>query len=302
MNRNRRGFLKGTVWMMCAVAASMCSGSDRSAAGLAEHVIHRSWGLEWPENAMCSIIRCWEAGFIPEVDGRMSKDGVCFAYHDPTWRGRKMSEMSWAEIQKIDIGARKKGGDWRGTRPPSLEEIFKAMAGRPERRLALDYKCIPNDVLYPLVKKHGVERQIYYCAGSYSRILDWRRRVPDAHSVLWFYGGSWKRPDFNDAGECARREAYMKERLDGVAAKNFEGLDLVQMIIFVHPTEPGRFCPSADFLKEQVRRIRAAGKKPLINVWSGGERESSYRDVAALGVDLFGTDYPEVLIRFLNSK
>lgn len=94
----------------------------------------------------------------------------------------------------------------------------------------------------------------------------------------------------------------MKERLDGVAAKNFEGLDLVQMIIFVHPTNPGRFCPSADFLKEQIARIRAAGKKPLVNVWSGGERESSYRDVAALGVNLFGTDYPEVLIRFLNSK
>lgn len=283
------------------LASVLLAVSCLTAAGADEHVIHRSWGLDWPENAMCSVLRCWEAGFIPEVDGRMSADGVCFAFHDPTWRGRKLAEMPWEEIRRIDVGAAKKSGNWRGTHPPSLEEIFRAMAGKPERRLALDYKCIPNDVLYPLVKKHGVERQIYYCAGSYERILDWRRRVPDAHSVLWFFGGSWKKLDFNDAAECARREAFMKKCIDRVAAKNFEGLDLVQLIVYVHPTEPGRFCPGAAFIKEQLGRIRAAGKKPVVNVWSGGERESSYRDIASLGVALFGTDYPDVLIRFLDS-
>ena len=271
----------------------------KSGASVTEHVIHRGWGLGWPENSLAAVERCWEAGFIPEVDGRISKDGVCYVFHDSSHKGRPVSEMTWNEIRAIDIGE-KKGAKWKGTHPPMLADLFARMAGHPDRRIALDYKSIPNATLHKLAVKYGVERQIYFCTGSYPHILDWLKYVPDAPSVMWFYGGSWKTLDFNDRADCERREAFMKNSLDAVAANGYKGLDLVELIVYAHPTDPTRFCPSAEFIKAEFERIRAAGKKPVILVWSEGDKESTYRNLAPLKPDFFGTDYPEALERYLR--
>ncbi len=270
----------------------------KASATATEHVIHRGWGLEWPENSMAAIERCWRAGFIPEVDGRISKDGVCYVFHDASYRKRPVSEMTWDEIRAIDIGERK-GERWRGTHPPALVDIFERMAGHPDRRIALDYKSIPNATLHALAARYGVERQIYFCCGSYPHIQDWLRYVPDAPSVMWFYGGTWKPLDFSDRADIERREAFMKKGLDAVAANGYRGLDLVELIVYAHPSDPTLFCPRAPFIKAELARIRAAGKKPVILVWSEGQRNETYRNLSALGADLFGTDYPEALERFL---
>ena len=268
------------------------------------HVIHRGWGIEWPENSLVALERCWQAGFIPEIDGRMSQDGVCFAFHDPTHQGRKLAELPWEEIKKIDIGSHKKKGSWKGERPPSLEEVFAAMAKDPSRRVALDYKCIPTSILYPLAKKYGVERQIYYCSGSHGRIREWCKYVPGGHSVMWFYSGNWHKLDFDDTEECVRREVYMKKCLDSVAATGYADLDLVQLIVNIEakPGAPMRFCPSADFIKAEVNRIRAAGKKPIVNVWTAGDKLEAYKAISEMGVEFFGTDYPDVLVKYLEAK
>ena len=268
------------------------------------HVIHRGWGIEWPENSLAALERCWQAGFIPEIDGRMSQDGVCFAFHDPTHQGRKLAELPWEEIKKIDIGSHKKKGSWKGERPPSLEEVFAAMAKDPSRRVALDYKCIPTSILYPLAKKYGIEKQIYYCSGSHGRIREWCKYVPGGHSVMWFYGGNWRKLDFDDTEECVRREAYMKKCLDSVAATGYADLDLVQLIVNIEakPGAPMRFCPSADFIKAEVNRIRAAGKKPIVNVWTAGDKLEAYKAISEMGVEFFGTDYPDVLVKYLETK
>ena len=271
---------------------------DAGPEKVTEHVIHRGWGLLWPENSMIALRKCWRAGFIPEADSRISKDGVVFAYHDASYRGRKMADMDWSDIKSIDIGAAKHG-NWKGVTAPTWDEIFAAMAGHPDRRIAMDYKTVPPKTMYELARKHGVERQIYYCTGSYGKILEWRSLVPDAHSVLWFHGGSWRKLDFGDKDELARREAFMKKNLDAVAAKNFEGLDLVELIVCVHPDDPSMLCPSAEFVKREAGRIRAAGKKPVVMVWTEGDRKATYESVARLGVDLFGTDYPATLQEYI---
>ena len=92
----------------------------------------------------------------------------------------------------------------------------------------------------------------------------------------------------------------MKNSLDAVAANGYKGLDLVELIVYAHPTDPTRFCPSAKFIKAEFERIRAAGKKPVILVWSEGDKESTYRNLAPLKPDFFGTDYPEALERYLR--
>ena len=35
-------------------------------------------------------------------------------------------------------------------------------------------------------------------------------------------------------------------------------------------------------------------------VWTGGDNVESYRLLRGLGVDSFGTDYPETLLKFLG--
>ena len=266
-----------------------------------EHVIHRGWGLLWPENSMAALERCWNAGFIPEADARISKDGVAYIFHDATYMGRKVSDMTWDELRAIDIGE-KKGRGWKGTHAPTLEEVFAAMAGRPERRIAMDHKTLPNARLHELAKKYGVERQIYYCTGGYKGLLDWLRYVPDAHSVLWLNGGSWKKLDFSDEAEILKREEFMRKNFEAIADAGFKGLDLVELIVYAHPSDPTMFCPRAPFIKDAFARIRAAGKKPVLLIWSEGDKLQTYRNLAALGVDLFGTDYPETLEAYLKSR
>ncbi len=286
-----------TVLFTAIVAGAAFAGAEPT-----EHIVHRGWGLLWPENSMAALERCWQAGFIPEADARISSDGVPYIYHDPFYKGRNVAKMTWAEMKAIDIGA-KKGEKWKGTYPPTLDEVFAAMAGHPERRIAMDHKNLPNDKLHELAKKHGVEKQIYYCTGGAGGIADWCRRVPDAHSLLWLYGGSWKKLDFSDAAEIEKREAFMKERFEGLAKTGFKGLDIVELITYAHPTDPESFCPRAPFLKDAVQRIRAAGKKPAIMVWSEGDKVQTYRNLTKLlGDVLFGTDYPETLEEYLRAK
>ena len=281
---------------------AVLTGATLVPAAPTEHIVHRGWGLLWPENSMAALERCWKAGFIPEADARISSDGVPYIFHDPFYKGRKVSQMTWAEMKAIDIGA-KKGEKWKGTYPPTLDEVFAAMAGHPDRRIAMDHKNLPNDKLHELAKKHGVGKQIYYCTGGGAGISDWCRRVPGAHSILWLYGGSWKKLNFADEAEIVKREAFMKERFDGLAANGFPDLDIVELIVYAHPTDPTSFCPRAPFLKDAVQRIRAAGKKPAIMVWSEGDKVQTYRNLAnLLGDVLFGTDYPETLEEYFRAK
>ena len=100
-----------------------------------------------------------------------------------------------------------------------------------------------------------------------------------------------------------RKEATERKLIDGVAKTNFEGLDLVELIVYAHPTDPATFCPSAAFIKETFARVRAAGKKPMVMVWSEGDKVQTYRNLAnLLGDVLFGTDYPETLEEYFRTK
>ena len=55
-------------------------------------------------------------------------------------------------------------------------------------------------------------------------------------------------------------------------------------------------------LKDAIDRVHAAGKKVGVWVWSGGDKKASYRLLRELGVDNFGTDYPETMLEFLKEE
>src|SRR5215813_5859761 len=86
---------------------------------------HRGFSTIAPENTMPALEAAWKAGAtVAEIDVRLSRDGELVLMHDRglerTTDGRgPVSEMSWAELQRLDAG-RWFTDSFAGTRIPSL--------------------------------------------------------------------------------------------------------------------------------------------------------------------------------------
>ena len=119
-------------------AASLTSFSPEARAIMRrEAFIHQGYGNVLPRNSMAALTHAWESGAIPETDARYTKDGVIISFHDGSWKGRRIADCTWAELRDEPVAAAY-GVQFADIRIPTLEAIFKAMRGRPERRLFLD--------------------------------------------------------------------------------------------------------------------------------------------------------------------
>ena len=286
--------------------ASLCLMPLAAAAGTAgglaplvpgEQEVHRGWGVDWPENAMVSIRRCWQAGLAPEIDARRSADGVYYALHDLNGR-YDLTNISWQTIGALDVGARK-GRQWAGERPAQWKDVLAEMAGHPERRVYLDLKDATPEQMAALAAGYGVERQMICLASGDSTVRRWKKAVPGGRTCWVAHPGTWKRA-FLTGEDAAKVETTVQRNLDRMAAAGFDGADVVQFVVRVDPSRPEPFCPGRDFLKKSIARVHAAGRKVSVMVWTGGDNVESYRLLRGLGVDSFGTDYPETLLRFLG--
>ena len=279
------------------------AAADGKASGLSkklnDHAVHRAWGLDWPHNAMVSIRKCWDAGLVPEVDARISSDGIVFALHD--YKGKSdFRKIPWNELKDVDIGSAK-GDRWAGEKPARWDAIFSEMSGRPERRVMMDIKTAPPETMYNLAKKYGVENQVICLSCGSASLKKWKKLVPGGETRLVPHPGSWSRA-FPAEVAAEQAKERMEKSVKGFEKDGLEGIDMVKFVVRVDPSAAEPICPPAATVKKSVEKIHAMGKRAGVWVWCGGERIESYRLLSGLGFDSFGSDYPETMLKFLEES
>ena len=292
------------------LACALCAGEWAKPApiprekGLFRCQVHRGGGAKTrPDNSLETFLWCWGHGMAPEADARLTKDGVAIAMHDDNFKriGRgigkdfakkKIKDLTWDEIKDVDTGSYL-GKEYESTRIATMESIFAAMKGRPERLLYVDEKGAPPELIAELANKFGVIEQVYYCSSRWHPIPRCRKPAPKGRSMVWL--GAW--PKNNSPEEIARSEAYVQKQLDEMAATGFDGIDQVQIHLRTDLTKEDPFCPSTAFCKRAIELMHKHGVTANGVTWTEGENESVYHRIWDVGFDHFTTDYPLTLFK-----
>lgn len=305
-----------TLSVVAAGCASCCTGEARQWSkpapvprekGLHRCQIHRGGGRDTrPDNSLETFLWCWGHGMAPEADARLTKDGVAIAFHDTTLkrvaRGitrelgeRPIKELAWDEIKDVDVGSYL-GKEYGSTRIATMESVFAAMKGRPERLLYVDEKGAPPELIAELANKFGVIEQVFYCSPNWRLIPRWRKIAPNGRSMVWL--GAWARN--NSPEEIARCEAFVQKQLDEMAATGFDGIDQVQIHVRTDLSRPDPFCPSTPFIKRAIELMHKYGVTVNTVTWTLGDNIEVYRKLWDLGFDHFTTDYPYALFAVVD--
>lgn len=275
--------------------------------GLFRCQVHRGGGSRSrPDNSLETFLWCWGHGLAPEADARLTKDGVAIAMHDDTFkrigRGilaslaeRKISDLTWDEIKDIDTGSYL-NAQYATTRIATMESVFAAMKGRPDRILYVDEKGAPPELIAELANRFGVIEQVYYCSWNWKVIPRWRTIAPKGRSMVWI--GNW--PKSNSPEDIARTEAFIQKRLDAMATTGFAGIDQVQIHLRTDFSKPDVFNPSSAFIRRAIALLHKHGVTVNGVSWTEGANKEVYRKMWDLGFDHFTTDYPETLFEVVD--
>ena len=116
---------------------------------------HRGASLRAPENSMAAFRDAYQAGtdFV-ELDVQRTRDGAIVVIHDGdllrmAGDARKVKDLTLAEIQALDIGA-KKGAQYAGERVPTLAQVIDYARGKFRINIELKYN-VPDAKLAPAV-------------------------------------------------------------------------------------------------------------------------------------------------------
>ena len=239
----------------------------------------------------------------------MTKDGVMIAMHDkdfkrigrgltPEFAERQVSDMSWEEVRDIDTGSYL-DSQYASTRLATMESVFAAMKGRPERLLYVDEKGAAPEAVAELARRFGVVGQIFFCSRNWKKVIEWRMVAPEGCSMVWLGIG----PRGTTAADIRRKEEFVRQRLDEMEAFGFDGIDPVQIHIEVDATRLAEgkdpFCPTTPFLKNAVARLHKYGVSANAANWEGRNPEI-YGRLWEMGFDIFTTDYPLALFPILE--
>jgi glycerophosphoryl diester phosphodiesterase len=256
---------------------------------------HRGAGDALPENTLESFEWSWQHGVTPESDLRTTKDGTIVCFHDPnlkrvpykideTLKESSIEKLPLAEVEKLDVGSFR-APQFAGEHVPILANVFDAMRDHPDRMLYLDIKSVKLDELEKLVREKGVEHQIIFTSEHPKLIRDWKKLVPESHTLLWNRG----------------TEEQLTKKMADLRKTKFSGITHLQIHVKVgdlNSDEP--FMPSSDWLRKLGKELKSRGI--VFQTFSAEcKDQKAFEKLLALGVESFATDYPEVTLAAVKS-
>ena len=247
-----------------------------------EAFIHQGDGNGLPRNSMEALMRTWGRGAIPETDAQFTKDGVLISYHDGAWKGRRIADWTWAELKDEPVAAAR-GAQFAAFRIPTMDAVFAAMRGHPERCLFLDDKGAGPKALAAAARKYGVGAQVIYHTNKSVLAREWKSHCPEGRANIVI------------GGNLVRRIAEL-------AAEDFAGVDRVLLIVRTDFTKDDPFKPSSGELKKAIAEAHRHGV--LVNVFFFGDEglnPDAYVRAAALGADSFGTERTDAFFAWLDT-
>ena len=242
-----------------------------------------------PENTLQAFEIAWQLGTVPEADLRASRDGVIVAFHDenferilpnapPEVRSKGVSDLTWAELQKLDIGAWK-GPEHAGQRIALMTDVYKILNAHPERKFYIDIKNV--DLKQLARESKDVNRQLILASTKYDIIREWVQLAPTSATLHWMGGTE---------GELAARIAELrKTRFD----------DISQLQIHVRTAKDGSLTPSPEFLLNTGEELRDHGVLFQALAWDRSDAEIHWQ-LMDLGVASFATDYPDKVMQAIR--
>jgi glycerophosphoryl diester phosphodiesterase len=147
---------------------------------------HRGSGAA-PENSLTAIGQAIAAGAdYAEIDVQRTGDGAVVVVHDGDLMRlggdpRKVGDMTLAEIQAVDIGARM-DAKFAGEHVPTLQQVIDLSRGKIKLNIELKYNR-PDSLLVPevlrIVRANDFVDQSTITSLDYASLQDVKRRAPE---------------------------------------------------------------------------------------------------------------------------
>jgi len=283
-NAMRRAYRAGS----CALLLFASFFATANAAAEAPAIFmqaHRGGLDEVPENTLPAFEHAWKIpGAIPEMDLQTTQDGVIVLMHDtfasrtsdaaPPWDRKRLREIPWSIVQTWDVGA-KFDAAFVGTRVPTLNDVFAAMKGHPERQVYLDLKDVDLDVLKARILAEKLEKQVIFVHGNIAMCAKLKALYPGARTMTWLSGAPQQ----------------IKDRFAKLTDQEIAGLSQLQFHLQVKASGPPiEYVLDDDFLRAAVARLQPHGVVLQLRPFQF-DHESLHR-LAGLGIQWYVADAP----------
>jgi glycerophosphoryl diester phosphodiesterase len=283
------------VWMLFPIVVLFLLFSEKLLPG-EEHstmtvltrtnVAHRGASFLAPENTLIAYRIAISAGADgAECDVYSSSDGVVFLSHDKTAKrtlgggDQNLSQMTYAEIQKLDAGLWK-GKQFRGEKVPKLDDYLELLKGtncHPVIEIKMDGI---EQLVLETVRKHDMTK-VTTIITWYENIVKEVRRLEPNICVAWL---AWSYGEENLKGTPEENAECLTELL----IKKCKELDITVLDL-------GYDILSADLIKN----LQNAG----IHVWCFTVNDvNRMNKLLDWGVESITTDRPELLNEVLKTR
>lgn len=246
-----------------------------------------------------SMLSIWTEQGVPKILTCVTFDKVAVACDGNTFRRwgsvdakyktNDVSRLLWSDICSLDMGKFSRA-PIENYRVHTLESVFLAMAGRPERCIYLSSPVISVESVAEANARAQVASQIYYEAGRYETLKKWKKVSRIGKGVLYcnFF------PPRNLESETAKNIEYRFMKLFKSSENDgHRATDVFKMNMTVDKVDGViKTFPRMENLKEIIASCHAKNVKILVYLWRADDFYSAYKMLWDLGIDCFDCENP----------